>query len=118
MSFYGNATATATKAIREFGQAVTITHYTVGVYDPATSSVSSTETVQNGTAVELDYNVSEIDGVLIQRGDKKLLVSVSGITAIEPNDTCTVGSVVYIVKSVKPLSPGGIVLLYEVQVRK
>ena len=118
MSFYSETAADATEAIREFGQAVAITHYTAGVYDPATGSVSNTETLQNGTAVELDYNVSEIDGVLIQRGDKKLLVSVSGIVAIEPNDTCSLGAALYIVKNVKPLSPGGIVLLYEVQVRK
>lgn len=116
MSFYSKTAADATEAIREFGQTVTITH-TTGVYDPATGAVSSAGTTQTGTAVELEYSVSEIDGVLIQRGDKKLLVSVSGITAIEPNDTCTVGGMVCIVKNVKPLSPGGIVLLYEVQVR-
>ena len=118
MSFYSETAADATGAIREFGQTVTITHLTAGAYNPATGAVSNTSTVQTGTAVELDYNVSEIDGVLIQRGDKKLLVAVSGITVIEPNDTCTVGAVVYLIKNVKPLSPGGIVLLYEVQVRK
>ena len=117
MSFYSETAADATEAIREFGQAIIITHLTSGAYNPATGTVSNTSTVQTGVAVELDYNVSEIDGVLIQRGDKKLLVSISGMTAIAPEDTCTVGGVAYTVKSVKPLSPGGVVLLYEVQAR-
>lgn len=117
MSFYSETAADATEAIREFGQAVTITHVVTGAYDPATGLVSSTSTVQSGFAVELAYSSSEIDGTLILRGDKKLLLSISGMTAIAVEDTCTVGGVVYVIKNVKPLSPGGIVLLYELQLR-
>jgi hypothetical protein len=103
--------------IQKSGQAVTVTHIVTGAYNPATGTVSSTSTVQSGFAVELAYSHSEIDGTLILRGDKKLLLSISGMTAVSVDDTCTVGGVVYLIKNVKPLSPGGIVLLYELQLR-
>jgi hypothetical protein len=119
MSFdYAGMAADASSLIAEFGQDITLTHVVQGTYDPATGGVVNTTTNQTAKAVELEYSNYETGGTLIIAGDKRLLVSVSGITAPMIDDNCTVGGVVYTIKNVKPLSPAGIVLYYDIQLRK
>ena len=118
MSFdYTEIAATAHEILAEFGQSVTITHYGESVYDSDTGKATRSETTEAGTAVELEYESRDIDGALILRGDKRLLLSAVGIAAPVAGDSVTIGGSVYAVMNVKPLSPGGVAVLYEVQAR-
>lgn len=117
MTIHEKATATAQRLLTKFGQSVALQSVTVGVYDPATGAVSSAASTQNGVGVELAYRAAEIDGTNVQRGDRKLLISSVGITAPKPEDKCTVAGVVYTVKSVEPITPGGVNIAFYLQLR-
>ena len=117
MTIHTRAAATALRLLAKYGQAVTLTHSAPGTYDPDTGSVANTLTTQAGVAAELDYTEREIDGTLVQRGDKKLLLASSGVTMPTVDDTVTVRSVVYTIKSVNAVAPGGVDIVYELQGR-
>ena len=70
------------------------------------------------TLVVLDYAKREIDGSLVLATDRKCLVSTEGLS-IEPatSDQIMVGGDVYEIVNVMPLSPGGTVIMWEVQAR-
>lgn len=117
---YAKKAIAATKAIRKGSesQSVVVTHIGVSTYDVNTSTASQpAPIVQNGYALNQIYEIHEIDGTLIQRGDKKIMLAVGGITAIDTGDTCVTGGVTYLVKNVQPFAPGGVVIFYYVQLR-
>lgn len=117
MTFYSDLAADAHDMIVEFGQTMTLKRLTPGAYDPATGTLTNTTTTETATGVELDYTSSEIDGTVILRGDRKLILSTTGIGAPKVDDTVTIGTTVYTLKNVQPLSPGGTVVIYTCQVR-
>lgn len=125
MSFdYGKSAATATRLLAKFGQAVTHNSIAEGAYDVATATVPLTTTAQPGTGVLLEYSVQEAGvmqaaGTLVQTNDRKLLLSVSGITIPPaPNDTAVVAGVTYTVLQVKTLKPAAVVVMYELHLRR
>lgn len=117
MTFYSDLAADAHELIKEFGQTMTLKRLTPGAYDPATGTVSNTTTTETATGVELEYTSREIDGTMVLRGDKKLILSTTGIGAPKVDDTVTIGTTVYTLKNVQPLSPGGTVVIYTCQAR-
>ena len=117
MSFnYDEVATDAADLIEEFGQAITITS-TTSVYDVATGTNALTETTQTAYGVALDYRTKDIDGTLIQRGDKRLLVKGS-ITTPEEGEEVTVNGVDWVIKGVKQISPAGTVVMHEFTLRK
>ncbi len=122
MSFYTEMQAVADTAINEYGQKVTVTHKTVGAYDPLTSTAAISTTVQTGNGVIFDYTaikdgVGQADGTLILKGDRKLLLSPVGITAPKIDDTVVANGITYIIKNIKSINPAGTVVMYECQLR-
>lgn len=69
--------------------------------------------------VVLDYEEKQIDGTRIKVGDKMVYMSTAGLT-IEPteSDALVIGGVTHEIVVVKPLSPAGVVVFYEVQARR
>lgn len=119
MSFdYTELAAVADELIVEFGQAVTVRHRTAGAYDPATGSAAVTVTDELGSGAVFDYATKQIDGSMIQRGDKYVLLSPAGVTAPEPDDRILVGATEYGVVSVNTTSPAGTAVLHTVQIRR
>ncbi|BAQ18315.1 hypothetical protein [Methyloceanibacter caenitepidi] len=118
---YAKSEATAQRLIAKFGQAGAIRRVT-GSNDPGTpwdpSDDTETTTDYDCTLVVLEYGKMEVDGTLILATDRKVLVSTAGMT-VEPlvSDKLVIGSDVYEIVTVKPLNPGGTVLLWEVQAR-
>lgn len=106
------------------GQSLTLTRQTAGAYDPTTGEAKVKTTTQTGTGAVFDYGVKNIDGTLIQAGDKKLLLSAfntagAALTAPVINDTVTIGGVTYtIVEPLKTVAPGGVTVLYQCNIRK
>jgi len=124
MSFYSETANTANEALEEYGQIVTLTHVVPGVYDPATGLMTNTATTQKGTGVVIDWDARQVDGSLIQIGDKKLLLSplnTAGAVLTAPvlGDTVTdAASVVYtLVAPLSTLSPAGTAVIYDCNMR-
>lgn len=113
---YTRSRATAERLIAKFGAAATLTRKTVTGegYDP---SISTTDHAV--TAVAVAYEVGEIDGVRVLASDRKVLVSTKGLEVEpQPGDVLTISGAAHAVVSVKPLAPGGVVVMWEAQARK
>ena len=130
---YPRTRATAERLIARFGQSATIIR--VGMpssggapepedepwNNPDPAPVGGEETVDREdpcTLVETEYSSREVDGSLVRMTDRRLLVSTRGLE--EPpalSDRVRIGGRTLEVVTVKPVSPGGVVLLWEVQGR-
>lgn len=69
----------------------------------------------------IDYTASEIDGTRVLATDKKALLAVGSLTITPALDDKLVeadGTVYRIIPPLKPLSPAGTVVLYEIQARR
>lgn len=112
---YTRTRATAERLIAKFGQSATLIKSTAGgtAYNPTLTSTSYSLTL-----AVMEYSQHEIDGTMIVRGDKKAYVSTSGLSvAPVVGDTLTIESVRHQAINVKPLSPAGTVVFWEVQAR-
>jgi len=112
---YASSAATATRLLVNFGAACTLKRQSAGSYDPAAGTDTVTSTSLASVAVVLDYPQKYIDGTLILQGDKQAYMD-PGVTP-KQGDVLTWQGADYQVIAVKPLSPAGIVLLYEAQLR-
>jgi hypothetical protein len=116
-SFYSSLASRAEKLIAKYGQTVTLTRANAGAVDPVTGAASSAaSTVLTTKGVIIDYSEGIANGVNILMGDNRVLLS----SKVEPknDDVVTVSNGSYKVISVKILSPAGIVVMYELQVRR
>lgn len=118
MTFYSDMAATASELLAEFGMAVTLSRMTQGAYNPATGTNTNTPTTHAGTGVKLDYEQSEIDGTHIRVGDQRVYLAPDLAVTPQTGDTLTIGAEVWKVIASRPLSPAGVVVLHDVQVRK
>lgn len=118
MSFYANLAAVATKLLQSKGQLVTVSRTTGATLDPAAGEYTGGTTTQfTGYGAAFDYAKSEIDGELIQAGDVRFLFEATD-TAPLVGDNLLLDSVNYRVMSIIKTSPGGTVVLYELQLRQ
>lgn len=113
------ATARSVKRqIKAAGMAMTLARITPGVYDPATGSVASTSATHTGFGVKLNYAQNMVDGSRILQGDQRVYLDPLIGATPQPADTLTIGTDVWNVVESRPLSPAGVVVLHDVQVRK
>lgn len=122
MTFYSDMSDISDDLLGEFGQVVTITRNTVGAYDPATGSASVSTVTQIGNGAIFEYKmlangVNQINGTLLQQGDKRLLLSTAGITAPKLDDKVLANGITYTIKNIKETSPAGSPVLYECLLR-
>ena len=118
MSFdYADLAATAVELLADFGMSMTLTRPTdiPATYDTTTGVATpvgpDTYTV---IGIKLDYSVREI----VQAGDQRVYLSTDGAVPPKPGDTLTIGADVFRVMRAGNLSPAGVDLLYDVQVRR
>lgn len=123
-AFYNRLASTAKKLLKDKGQAVTITTVTPGTYDPTKGTVTNPTTTQYGYGAVMSWDVRNIDGSLILATDKRLLLSsynAEGGPLIAPKlgDTVTdaEGKIYAVVQPLKPLSPAGMAVLFECNLR-
>lgn len=112
---YPATAATATRLLQRFGAAATIKRVTAGTYDPATGSATPAYTDIVTTAAVFAYDQKYIDGTLILQGDQRAYCAPA--TAPAQGDQLTWQGVKYTIVAVKPVSPAGIPVLFEAQIR-
>lgn len=114
---YSDAKADADALIAEFGQSATLRRPTNSgdAWNP-TEGEPEDHAV---TIVVTDYRLADVDGSRVLATDRKALLA-KGDLAIEPStsDQLLIGGVSHSIIDVKPLSPGGTVVLWELQVRR
>jgi hypothetical protein len=113
---YTRTRATAERLIARFGQTGALRR-TVGDADPFNPVQTTTD--YSCTFAVLDYAKKDVDGTLIKQTDQMVYLSTSGLSVTpETTDRLVVGGAVLTVVNVKPLSPAGTVVYYELQVRR
>lgn len=103
MSVYTSFINVADKLLTKYGADATITRDT---------------TAHAVRALLTDYHLREVDGTLVLRGDIKAMAAAKTL-AIVPStkDLFTTGGKNYRIIAVSPLRPGGVDIIYEMQLR-
>jgi hypothetical protein len=117
VSFYSDLANVAKRLLTDKGQNVTFSREVSSAFDPVTGQNQIAATTFTGNGAAFNYNKSEVDGTIVQNGDIRFLVEA---TATEPanDDTVTIDNIIYTVMSIKPTSPAGTVVIYELQLRR
>lgn len=104
---YARMQGVATRLIERFGQ--TGKRRRIGVTPDADVKF----------AVDPDgYSLREIDGTRVQVGDRRIYLSIDGLTDMKPNDRLIdAAGVPIVVVNADPISPAGTVVFYLVQGR-
>lgn len=113
---YSEVRAVAEELIAEFGAAGVIRRSTTSGpdYDPVI-----TDADYGCQLVTLEYSDKDVDGTLIRNTDKLIYVSTAGLTiTLEKSDKIIAAGEEYAIENLKPLSPAGIVVFWEVQGRR
>jgi hypothetical protein len=115
---YIKSAATANKLITQFGRGITHRKIVEGTYDPATSTVTNTETDTIVQAVDFSVKGNEYqNNTLIQVGDRYALLAPS-ISAVDVSDKLIIDSVAWNIVAVEKLAPAGELVLWKVFIRK
>ena len=90
-----------------------------GDYDENTRGYwgSTADTDSTTYALKKKYNVSQIDGDVVQQNDSKLLFPAYGLNDVDTNKKILIDGVEQNVVNIGVVDPGNVPLLYEVQVR-
>ncbi|PSL23473.1 hypothetical protein [Dyadobacter jiangsuensis] len=120
MSFYGEMAELAKEQIEEFGRSVILRRNNQGDYDPATDSFSGGSSADVSViALFTKFEQNEIDGTIILRDDKKVLIAASSLASPpQHNDILVDGDYEYKVLPLDIIRPGDTPLIYKLQVRK
>ena len=115
---YAKTAATASRLLARFGAPLTVSRQTPGGYDPDTGTTTAVTTQSwVPVGVKLDYSQREIDGTLIKAGDQRIYMSV--VSGLDPQagDVVTISAEAWRVVASRTLSPAGVNVLLDVQVR-
>ena len=120
MAFYEDMATDIAPLIAELGQAMILRRNTPGTFDPITGTAGvATVTDYACSGLTKSYKIQDIDGVKIQSKDKLILLTAPA-NMPEPNedDDLVIAGITYSIQDCKPLAPGGVAVIYEVQGRK
>lgn len=108
------------QTISKHGQDLTYRHFTAsGTYNPATGQLNGTAfTDYTLKGYFFNFDLLEIDGTSVARGDRKLLIYAGDLPKPSPGDTFTGSGDKVSVVSVREVISRGSVLVYILQVRE
>lgn len=112
---YPKTAATAKRLLKRFGAACTVKHPTGSTYDPATGSMAQTYSSTASFAAVFAYDQKYVDGTLILQGDQQAFCAPD--VAVVQGDVLAWQGKDYTVIAVKPVSPAGVPVLFEAQIR-
>ena len=113
---YGKTRTTAERLIAKFGQRGSLRRVVNSGpdYDPVQTSEDFLCSL-----VDLDQSQVHVADTLVQRGDRMVYLSTEGLS-ITPtlSDKVLIGGVEHALVDLQPLSPGGTVVFWQLQVRR
>lgn len=116
--FYQKMIKTAARLIKDKGQLITFSREVKGVFDPDAGSYGpGSVSTFDANGATFDYSLPEIDGVNILRGDSRSYIESTAYIP-EVGDTCVIDGVKWRIQDPRPLSPSGITVIYDIQLRK
>ncbi|HAD5969844.1 TPA_asm: hypothetical protein G1Q02_24095 [Salmonella enterica subsp. enterica serovar Typhimurium] len=106
-----------TMMIKKYGYTLSLVRSARSGIDPKTGDrlAEASPQIFTVTGIDQQYKQSEIDGTVIQTGDKKILLTAE--TAPEQGDYLTDGASRWNIITITPVKPAREVLLYSLQVR-
>ena len=112
---YVGTAATATRLLQRFGAAATLKRQTAGAYNPTAGTSTPSVAELATTAAVFAYPQKYVDGTLIRQGDQQAFCA----PGVEPKqgDVMAWQGTDYQVVMVKPVSPAGVAVLFEAQLR-
>ncbi len=117
---YSKVAATALKQINDKGRSVTVRYPSSDdAYDPATDTFTSGDPVNVAAkGVFTSFQNKDIDGELIKRTDKRVLIAGTALDDVPNNDAKIIdGAKTYSVINTEVVQPAETVVLYMIQVR-
>ncbi len=107
----------AAELIQKFGRNATLRRISKvpGTTPKRWESAEGTPTDSEVRMVFLDYNIRDVDGTRILKGDQRVFLRGDVGIDVSDQDFVIDGTVKWEVKNVQPLNPGGVTLLYELQ---
>jgi hypothetical protein len=108
-------TSTATRLIARFGQTATLTKLGPPA-GPPWAPMPGVPVNHTVTVAVTNYTIEELAGLSIAGDDLRVFMT----AGVAPNtsDTLTIGGIVYGIHRVGVLGPDGVVICYELQVRR
>lgn len=118
--FYKGVQDFAGDLLAQFGQTMTLRRVVDGAYDPATGRKTQTTSEHSVIGAVFDIEDARVNGTTVLRGDKNATITPRGLafTPVANADQLVIQGERHQIVSVKPLAPGGVVVTYELQVRK
>lgn len=114
---YDGTKKRAADLIRRFGQPVTIRRTVMTEPENPWETPTATEQDLSGVGVAEPYSERLVNGTSILAGDFKLTMASQGVVPVI-GDRVVVGDVEYGVVNVLSTSPGGIAVVYTLQLRR
>lgn len=106
--------------LRDTGKTYTLARVAAGAYNPATGAAALTTTQSTFVGKLISYRDADIDGALIQRGDRRLLIaaaSLAGGVVPQTDDRVSGDGAEMMIVSVQKIEEGASVVIYACQVR-
>jgi len=121
---YNKLRTMADSKIGSFGDDFVVRCMTFGTYDPVADTYATSAASYDVKGLILNFSQRDIDGTLVQVGDKRVLLSAldSDGVALPALDTRKNFDIIYSSKvlnvlGIIPLKPGGTILLYKIHIR-
>lgn len=114
---YSRLVATAKRLLEKFAQDMTLQAASTPGYDPSTGGTSGSQISETKPGVIFPYKngITAMQESLILTGDQQVFILLDNPP--KPTDKLQVGSRQYSIVNVKAIEPGGVTVLYELQVR-
>lgn len=114
---YASLGARTQALLTRFGQPMTLVRQTGGAYSAGAATQAATNEACNG--VLTDYSALERANSQIEMDDRRALIAGPALTAIPTGaDQLVIGADTFAVVRASAIAPGGVVLAYDVQVRR
>jgi len=119
---YASLQTTVRNKIIQYGADMTLRISSHKYYDAATDKTVEGPDDYNVQGLFTDFNEKDIDGTRVQSGDRRILLHALGgvpdnLEQVEDLKIIDADDRMWDIVSMRPLSPGGIALLYKVHVR-
>ena len=114
---YAAIQSKAALKIADFGSSMTVRVTARGSYNATSDSYTESYTDYSTYGLRRDYSNQELGNTLIKANDVEFMISDADLPALRQDDNISIvdGDSTWYPVRIKPLKPGGTILLYKIQ---